>query len=607
MNFEEIRILLNQAREANTTGNYSEAERIATIVLSETKINDENYADALLVLASSTGRRSKYTEAISYAESALELAVQHARTHIEIQALHILGNAYFGLASNTKALEYFQQALLKYNEVGDKSGINAITGNIGNIFVVLGLFDKALEYYQKSLSGYEESKDLSGEARLLGNIAGVYMNLASYEQALEYYKKALSIREKLGEFSGIAIIYGNIGGVYGCMELLNESIEYLNKALVFHKKLNNNYDIAFVMMTLGSTHKKLGDYEIALELYLASLSIQNELSDKFLFANSLGDIGRLYSEPNFNLFDGAKAKEYFHQAIAVSIEIDAKLTLYRVYKALAELYKREKEWEEFALYFEKYHNVEKEVQSEEAKESAKRFDSERKNAESEKQLAVERARAQVTDEILANILPPTITERLIKGEKKIADTHEKVSVLFVDIVGFTKLSTKVSADELIDLLDIIFTRFDTICKKYGLEKIKTIGDAYMAVCGAPDACENHAQQTAYAALEMLEDFEIGQKFSEPIILGFRVGLHSGSVVAGIIGQNKYSYDLWGDAVNTASRMESHGEAGKIHVSEEFRNTLISTTLNELPIQFIPRGEMEIKGKGIMKTFFLEKA
>ncbi|MBS1536377.1 MAG: adenylate/guanylate cyclase domain-containing protein [Bacteroidetes bacterium] len=225
--------------------------------------------------------------------------------------------------------------------------------------------------------------------------------------------------------------------------------------------------------------------------------------------------------------------------------------------------------------------------------------SERKNS-----LAVERAHSHATDKILANVFPPNITERLIKGEKKIADTYENVSVLFIDIVGFTKIADKIRADELIDLLDMVFTRFDAICKKHGLEKIKTIGDAYMAVCGAPVSRCDHAERTALAAIDMLENISIEQRFSVPIQLGFRIGLHSGSVVAGIIGEDKYSYDLWGDAVNTASRMESHGEENKIHVSEEFVKAICDS--RQSTFQFIPRGEMMIKGKGKMRTYFLER-
>ncbi|MBS1538438.1 MAG: hypothetical protein JST20_11905, partial [Bacteroidetes bacterium] len=286
--------------------------------------------------------------------------------------------------------------------------------------------------------------------------------------------------------------------------------------------------------------------------------------------------------------------------------MDQQVTVARIHEELAAYFAQIGDGISAYEHYKLYHNLEKEVLNQSIRKQADKFDLERKQAEREKQLAIERARSKATDEILSNILPPTITDRLLKGEKKIADTHENVSVLFADIVGFTQLSSQLPAGELIDILDMIFTRFDMICKKHGLEKIKTIGDAYMAVCGAPIAVENHAERTALVAIEMLENFSSDQRISVPEDLEFRIGLHSGSVVAGIIGENKYSYDLWGDAVNTASRMESHGEPGKIHVSDEFRNMLISTSLNELPIQFIKRGEIDIKGKGMMKTYFMEK-
>ena len=136
-----------------------------------------------------------------------------------------------------------------------------------------------------------------------------------------------------------------------------------------------------------------------------------------------------------------------------------------------------------------------------------------------------------------------------------------------------------------------------------MEKIKTIGDAYMAVCGAPNEYNNHAERTAFFALEVSE---LMDNFIVDSVgpISVRIGLHTGSVVAGIIGEVKYSYDMWGDAVNTAARMESHGEPGKIHVSGEFKHAV--ETLHATSLEFIPRGELDIKGKGKMQTYFLEK-
>jgi len=155
-----------------------------------------------------------------------------------------------------------------------------------------------------------------------------------------------------------------------------------------------------------------------------------------------------------------------------------------------------------------------------------------------------------------------------------------------------------------------------VMREFGLEKIKTIGDAYMAVAGAPVVQHDHAQRAAQAALQLLDVMEdlvitfpenYGDRSWIQSIpeIQVRIGMHCGAAAAGVVGENKFLYDLWGDAVNTAARMESHGEAGKIHVSEEFMHAVGAE--NFLPLRFIPRGEMNIKGKGIMKTYFLEKA
>jgi class 3 adenylate cyclase len=207
----------------------------------------------------------------------------------------------------------------------------------------------------------------------------------------------------------------------------------------------------------------------------------------------------------------------------------------------------------------------------------------------------ERARAEL---LLENMLPGPIAERLEAKPGRIADHIGEITVLFADIVGFTPLSERLPPAELVALLDEIFSGFDDLAKRHGLEKIKTIGDAYMVVGGAPTARLDHAVAVAAMALEM-NDLVAARATNDGAPLALRIGIHSGPAVAGVIGKQKYTYDLWGDTVNTASRMESHGVAGEIQVTQETRDLLEGRYLLE------PRGVLPIKGKGEMPTFFLK--
>ncbi|ABJ79594.1 GAF domain-containing protein [Leptospira borgpetersenii serovar Hardjo-bovis] len=205
---------------------------------------------------------------------------------------------------------------------------------------------------------------------------------------------------------------------------------------------------------------------------------------------------------------------------------------------------------------------------------------------------------QKSESLLLNILPKSTAERLKAGESVIADYIKKSTVLFADIVGFSKLSTQIpTPNQLVEILNQIFTCFDDIASKYHLEKIKTIGDCYMLAGGIPIATEDHAEKIALAAIDMIQGLKHLQK-SWKYEFNIRIGIHTGDVVAGVIGKNKFVYDLWGDSVNTASRMESHGEPGKIHCSEAVYESLKNI------FTFEDRGIIEVKGKGPMRTFFL---
>ncbi|MDJ1182853.1 adenylate/guanylate cyclase domain-containing protein [Roseofilum casamattae] len=208
-----------------------------------------------------------------------------------------------------------------------------------------------------------------------------------------------------------------------------------------------------------------------------------------------------------------------------------------------------------------------------------------------------------SDRLLLNILPQSIVDRLKQRDLSaaenycIAESFDCVSILFADLVGFTEMSANMPAIELVNLLNQIFSRFDRLCEDYSVEKIKTIGDAYMAASGIPIPRTDGARAIANMALDMqkiIGSFQV----DTPNSLQLRIGINSGPVVAGIIGTRKLSYDLWGDTVNTASRMESNGIPGKIQVTEQTYHLLKDN------FECVERGDIEIKGKGMMKTYFL---
>jgi len=223
----------------------------------------------------------------------------------------------------------------------------------------------------------------------------------------------------------------------------------------------------------------------------------------------------------------------------------------------------------------------------------------REQAEIETRLLLETTKLQKEEieELLLNILPQAIAERLQEGQSIIADSFSDVSVLFADLVGFTNFASQKTATETVKVLNQIFTQFDQLSLRHGLEKIKTIGDAYMVVGGLPEPQENHALAIAQMALDMqaaVASFNVknNQSFS------LRIGINIGAVVAGVIGLTKFSYDLWGDTVNVAQRMESNGIPGEIQVTAAVYERLKDQ------FSFKLRGTIEIKGKGEMMAYFL---
>jgi class 3 adenylate cyclase len=198
------------------------------------------------------------------------------------------------------------------------------------------------------------------------------------------------------------------------------------------------------------------------------------------------------------------------------------------------------------------------------------------------------------DGLLLNVMPPRIASHLRAGKQAPAENLPEVNILFADIVEFTAFAGRYLPERVLELLQNIFVPLDRLCDVYGVEKIKTIGDEYMAMTGASSGTLHGLAEFALEALRIVE----GMRYPDGNPVRMRIGMHTGPAVAGVIGQKKFAYDIWGDAVNIASRMESSAEIGRIHVSEEVRSRLHNEFV------FAERGGIEIKGKGLMRTYYL---
>jgi len=612
---EEIKLAIEKLDNLWRTSQNQEAKVFAYELLEQQAIQDdaESLAKVNNLLGIVYWNLSDYLKALEYYSKALHI-FEEIGNKVGIAAnLGNLGNVYLHLSDYPKALEYCSNAILIYEEIGNKEGVAGNLSSIGLVYRILSDYPKALEYYSKALHIDEEFGNNGGIASNLGKIGVVYRKLSDYHKAIEYYSKSLHILEEIGNKNGIAINLGNIGNVYENLGDYPKALEYISKALHINEDIGNKRGIAINLGNIGSVYFSLSDYTKALEYYSKALHINEETGNKDGVATNLGNIGIVYATKESTYYDAKKAEEYLRKLLLLAQEIGAKNLIKSAYETLHTLRLNEEQFEEALEFYKKSVEIEKEIQSEEAINTAQKFDQRRKLEEDEKARQLKLARFQEQEKILHNILPVKIADRILNQETFIADHFQSVSVLFMDIVGFTKLASIAPPKQLVFLLDAIFQKADEVVENFGLEKIKTIGDGYLAVANVTSPLENHQKVTAQAALQLLEtmrDFVV----NIPSDLGdtdwikdmkdieIRIGIHTGEVVAGIIGKNKYTYDLWGDAVNIASRMESNSEPGRIHISEEFAKSIESYQ----EFSLIPRGEITIKGKGNMNTFWLEK-
>ena len=601
-------------------------------------------------------------EGIKYGKEGLALAEKLNWKHGIGTLNGQLGINYAVKSDYSTALGHFLAALKIKEETGNKTDIATALGNIANIYFLMSNFPVAIEYHLKALRINEELGNNKGIALNLGNIGLIYKDQSDYDLALEYFFKAAEINETAGNKSYLANNYSGIGIVYYLQKKYPEALEYYTKAMKLYEELGNKDGIAKCHSYIGVVYHEQSDYGMALDYLFKSINLFRELGNNIGYGDDLSNIGdvylSLYKDKNpgteWKVFSGGnktallhKAKFYLDSAIVIEKNIDNLKSLKESYNRMSEVkallgdYKGAYETHQlYKLVSDSTFNIEKDNKITQfamqydfdKKEAAAKAEQDKKDALALKELQrqklvrngfiggfaammlfagvffMQRNRIKKgkkrSDELLLNILPEEVAEELkIKGHAD-AKLFNDVTVMFTDFQGFTTLSEKLTPAELVEEIHHCFKAFDNIITKHNIEKIKTIGDAYMCAGGLPVANKSHPEDVVYAALEiqafMLQHLQ-DRKQEGKEIFEIRIGIHTGPVVAGIVGVKKFAYDIWGDTVNIASRMESSGEAGKVNIS----NNTFELVKDKFHCSY--RGKIEAKNKGDIDMYFVESA
>ncbi len=589
---------------------------------------------------------SDYPKAFDNFQKALNIHEQIGNKAGMAFAYGGIGLVNSNLSEHAKAVENYQKALGLNEQLGNKTSLSNFLHNIGLEYYYLANYPKALDYYHKAQSVNEQIGDKNAFAETLGGIGDVYQALSDYPKFLDYNQKALSIFEQLGNKANMAINLGNIGKVYynaseaGLLamgivpaERYVKALEYTNKAISINKEIGRLLGQKENYANLSEIYQKQGDFSKAYESYKNYIMLRDSIEKDAIK-------GKIERKEMQYAFDKNESKLKFEKQLSEEMFVRSLQELGLKEKDL-ELSNKEKDLQHLAYLKEKAEKQnkqkqltisEKEKQLQETQLTVLGQEKELQQAQLEtQQQEIETKKAQRnlfiagtilmlllassifmglrrtakekkrSDELLLNILPAEVAEELkMKGEAE-AKLIEEVTVLFTDFKGFTALSETLSPKELVSDLNDCFSAFDHIMDKHGIEKIKTIGDAYMAAGGLPMPNQTHAEDVVKAALEIcqfveeVKDRKIAQKLP---YFEIRIGVHTGPVVAGIVGVKKFAYDIWGDTVNTASRMESSGEVGKVNISQ--------STYNLIRDKFmcIHRGKVSAKGKGEIDMYFV---
>jgi len=573
-------------------------------------IGHKNYMQrALNCQALALTNQSKFPEAIVIFNQALGIVEKMGNKFGVAGTLTNLGSCYNDQGNYIKAIEVYSRALSIHEEIKNAGGLNICLNAIGWLYLKQGNGAQAKLYFERALKIAETSKDEGSMADSYNNLANVSQHQQDYKKAKEYLDKAYDLFLAEGNRIGVTTILGNIGMNYvKTGDFVNARI-YYKQALATYEKMGYKGDILRIAFNLGIVDNKEGKYTSALAWCSRSLVLAEEIGNidfeeqacecMYVAHKGLGNTEKalIYHERMLSLeaaMNKADAGKKLQQ-----MEFEKEMLQDSIAKAEAARQLQEAHQKEVRQK-NKSRNIALGMGGVVLLVAGGLYSRLRFVKRSKAVLQVEKDRSE---HLLLNILPEEIAAELKANGKAEARDFDLVSILFTDFKGFTEQSAKLSASELVGEINYCFEGFDGIMEKYGIEKIKTIGDAYMAAGGLPIPTNTSVKNTVLAALEMQSFIQSRKKYNDKAgkaAFEMRVGIHTGPVVAGIVGVKKFQYDIWGDTVNTASRIESAGEVGRVNISQSTYELL----QHDPEFLFENRGKIEAKGKGEIEMWFI---
>jgi class 3 adenylate cyclase len=515
----------------------------------------------------------------------------------------------------------------------------------GNKYRLIGDLNKSLDAFFKSGEAAVKAKFIAGEGASYMSVADVYSVMGNADNAEMYYNKAIRLLRKTSDSVSLASALLNAGDEYSKNKKYDTALRYFKESGVIFRQVNYLIGTAYTTGNIGMVYAEQGKDDLAKEKIGTAIKILEELKDYYAISEYLTYMSDIYLKQN----NWKTSLTYAERSLELAQKYGLKdqisnsnLKLSELYQKAGNLGKSLKYYKDHIAYRDSVTNIKSVQQMADLRTnyevSQKQIEVDLLEKDSEIQKLKEKRQKNIiyatvislflifllalglyrrykfikktnriieeernrSDSLLLNILPEETAHELKQSGKVRAKRFESVTVLFTDFEGFTQYAEKLSPEKLVESVDFYFSKFDAIIEKYGLEKIKTVGDAYMCAGGLPFPTSDHANKMVLAAFEIAEFVTESKRWNTLNQTRFeiRIGISTGPVVAGVVGTKKFAYDIWGDTVNIASRMESNSVPGKINISESTYDIIKGS------FECAYRGEIEVKNKGMMKMYFV---